>query len=230
LAGVSRLQYTTETKLIRVMCTGRIDMSFILRAFSNGNDGVFVGGCRLNECNYLTNGNHHALNTVLLFKKIMEYIGLNPARLRIEFMTSGEGILFAEIMNDFGKQIRQIGPLGQAEGLDKNKVKLKLEAVKNLIPYIRLVERERMRAHFNTEEEYKKYYAGEEANRLFRELIGDKLAISQIMLLLREQPLSSGEISEKLGLNSSEVSKHIKNSTRQRLIRFDENQKRFAVA
>ena len=62
MAGVSRLQYSTEIRLIRVMCSGRVDLEFVLRAFSNGMDGVFVGGCRLNECNYITHGNYDALN------------------------------------------------------------------------------------------------------------------------------------------------------------------------
>ena len=69
MAGVSRLQYTTETRLIRVMCSGRVDLEFVLRAFSNGMDGVIIGGCRLNECNYITHGNYHALTMALLCKK-----------------------------------------------------------------------------------------------------------------------------------------------------------------
>src|SRR5512137_2204648 len=104
MAGVSRLQYTTEAKLIRVMCSGRVDLEFVLRAFSNGMDGVFMVGCRLNECKYITQGNYHALNMVLLCRKIMERIGLNPERLKIEFMSSAEGIIFAEVMNDFGRK------------------------------------------------------------------------------------------------------------------------------
>jgi F420-non-reducing hydrogenase iron-sulfur subunit len=77
-------------RLIRVMCSGRVDMAFVLRALSNGMDGVFIGGCRLNECNYVTHGNYHALNMVLLLKRIMERIGLNPERLSIEFMSGAE--------------------------------------------------------------------------------------------------------------------------------------------
>jgi DNA-binding MarR family transcriptional regulator len=92
---------------------------------------------------------------------------------------------------------------------------------------MRLVERERLRMHSHKEEEYREYYAGDEFNRLFKELIADKLAVSQIMSLLRERPLSTGEISEILGLNSSEVSKHVNSSARQGLVRFDESQKRF---
>jgi F420-non-reducing hydrogenase iron-sulfur subunit len=76
----------------------------VLRAFANGMDGVFIGGCRLNECNYVTHGNFHALNMALLCRRIMEHIGLNPERLRIEFMSAADGILFTEVVNDFGKR------------------------------------------------------------------------------------------------------------------------------
>ncbi len=230
MAGVSRLQYTTETRLIRVMCSGRVDMAFILRAFSNGMDGVFIGGCRLNECNYITHGNYDALSMVHLCRKIMEHIGLNPERLRVEFMSSGEGILFTEVINDFGKKVKELGPLGKGEGVDENELKSKLEAVTKLIPYIKLVERERLRVPVKSEEAYNKFFTSDEVNRLFNELIVDKLAISQIMLLLREKPLSTGEISEILGLNQSEVSRHMNSSSRQGLVRYDETRKCFALA
>jgi coenzyme F420-reducing hydrogenase delta subunit len=212
------------------MCTGRVDLEFVLRAFSNGMDGVFIGGCRLNECNYTTQGNYHALHMVLLCKKIMEHIGLNPERLRIEFMSSAEGNRFAEVVNDFVKKIKELGPLGISEGIDKKELKLKLNAVKNLVPYIKLVERERLRVHFDTEEEYKEFFASEEVDRLFRELIVDKLTINQILSLLRKRPLSTGEISEILGLSPSEASRYLNISAREGLVRFDEIQKCFVPA
>ncbi|MCJ7791669.1 MAG: hydrogenase iron-sulfur subunit, partial [Dehalococcoidia bacterium] len=225
-----RLQYTTETKLIRVMCTGRVDLAFVLRAFSNGADGVFIGGCHLNECHYITDGNYHALNMVLLCKKLMEQIGVNPERLRLEWVSAGEGIRFAEVVTDFTKKLKELGPLGIGEGIDENGLKLKLEAVKNLVPYIKLVEREKLRVHFDTEDEYNEFFTSEEVDRLFHELIVDKLAISQIMLLLRERPLSTGEISEILGLSPSEVSRYLNSSAREGLVRFDEIQKCFVPA
>ena len=212
------------------MCTGRVDLSFVLRAFSKGADGVFLIGCRLNECNYITHGNFHALSMVHLCKKIMEQIGLNPARLMIEFMSGGEGVLFAEVMNDIGRKVKELGPLGRAEGIDEKALKAKLEAVTGLVPYIRLVERERLRIPFKTEEEYEAFFASDEFNRLFKELIVDKLAISQITSLLREKPLSTGEISDILGLTPSEVSRHMNSSTTHGLVRYDESRKRFAPA
>jgi coenzyme F420-reducing hydrogenase delta subunit len=207
------------------MCTGRVDPAFILRAFSNGADGVYIGGCWPGECHYVTEGNYHALSNVLLMKKVLAHIGINPERLRIEWVGASEGVRFAEIMNDVSKKIKELGPLGTAEGLDLKRLAFKLEAVENIIPFMRLVERERLRIHLNKEEEYRAFYASDELNGLFKELVADKLAVSEIMLLLREGPLSSGEISESLGLERSDVVRYLNNSVRQGLIRFDENQK-----
>ncbi len=212
------------------MCSGRVDPAFILRAFSNGTDGVFVGGCWLGECHYITEGNYDALSMMHLCKKLLEQIGVNPERLRLEWVSASEGIRFAEVITDFTRKVKSSGPLGVGEGIDGNELKFKLEAVTKLIPYIKLVERERLRVRLNTEEEYEKFFSSDEVNRLFNELIVDKLAISQIMLLLRERPLSTGEISEILDLNPSEVSRYLKSSTREGLIRYDESQKRFAPA
>lgn len=212
------------------MCSGRVDLSFILRAFANGMDGVFVGGCRLRECNYITHGNFHALSVVLMFRKIMQHIGLDPERLRIQFLSSGEGILLTEVINDFCRSIREIGPFGKSEGLNENGLKLKLAAVSQLIPYLKLVERERLRLPFKTEEEYNRFFAGEELTRLFEELVIEKLAVSEITLLLKDNPLSTAEIAKALDLNPSEVSKHLNISSRHGLVRYDEGLKRYALA
>jgi len=212
------------------MCTGRVDLAHVLRAFSKGVDGVFIGACHLNECNYITHGNYHALSMVNICKKIMEYIGLNPERLSIKFMSGAEASLFVESVNEFVKTVKEIGPLGKVEGIDKNALKAKLEAVTQLVPYIRLVERERLRLPFKSEEEYNNFFNSDEFNRLFNELIVDKLAISQITSLLRERPLSAGKISEYLGLAPSEVSRYMNTSSRQGLVRYDEGRKCFALA
>lgn len=212
------------------MCSGRVDLSFVLRAFSNGMDGVFIGGCRYNECNYGTHGNYHALNMVLLCKKIMESIGLSPERLRIETMSAGDGNLFAEVMSDFSKKMKELGPLGKGEGISEKALKSKLEAVTNLVPYIRLVERERMRVPVKSEEGILKFFHSEEFIKLFDKTVGEKLAISQIISLLKEGPLPTGEIAKALGLTPSEVSRHLSSSSKQRFVRFDVGQKCYALA
>jgi F420-non-reducing hydrogenase iron-sulfur subunit len=217
-------------RLIRVMCSGRVDLAHVFRAFSKGVDGVFLGACHLNECNYITHGNYHALTMVNLSKKVLEYIGLNPERLKIEFMSGSEANLFVEGVNGFVKKVKDLGPLGRGEGMDEKELKFKLEAVTRLIPYIRLVERERLRLPAMPEEEYRKFFDSDELNRLFNETIADKLAISQIMLLLRERPLPTAEMAKRLGLTPSEVSKHLNTSSRQGLVRYDESRKCFALA
>ncbi len=205
-------------------------MAHLFRAFSNGMDGVFIGGCRLKECNYVTQGNYHALNLVLLSRRIMEHIGLNPERLRIEFMSSGEGNLFARVVDEFIETIRNAGPIGISEGINPEAFSLNLKAVTRLIPYIRLVESERLRGHFETLDQFKTFYASAEFERLFKELVVDRLAIGQIITLLQEKPLSTGELSEILGLSQSDISKHLNNTAKQGLVKYEEDEKRFALA
>jgi len=209
LAGVSRFQYPPEMRIIRLMCSGRVDPAHIFRAFSTGQDAVFIGGCHLNDCHYVTHGNYDALGMVNICKKLLEHIGLNPERLRLEWVSAGEGIRFANIMKEFSPTIEKLGPLGKGEGIDEQELEFKLEAVTRLIPYIKLVQSERLRPSERTEEAYNEFYTSEEFNRLFKELIADKLVESQIMTLLQERPHSSEEISAILGLSPSEVSRHL---------------------
>lgn len=211
------------------MCTGRIDLSFIFRALSNGVDGVFVGGCWLGECHYLTQGNYDALSLMHICKRLLDYVGINPQRLRLEWLSSSEGMRFAEVVNDFSRQVGELGPLGEGEGMDADALRIKLEAVTQLIPYIKLVERERLRVPVKSEEEYNRFFAGDEFIKLFDELVAGRLTISQIVLLLRDGPLSTGEISEALQLNPSEVSRQLNTSARQGLVRYDEGRRRFAL-
>ncbi len=157
-------------RLIRVMCSGRIDLGFVLRAFSKGADGVFIGACHLDECNYVTHGNYQALSMVSIFKKIMEHIGLNPERLRIGFMSGSEANVYVGSVNEFVKTISNLGPLGQGEGLDATVLKSRLEAITKLIPYIKMVKGEKLESHLDNEEEYKELFTREEIDTLFREV------------------------------------------------------------
>jgi coenzyme F420-reducing hydrogenase delta subunit len=162
--------------VIRLMCSGRVDPAHIFRAFATGQDAVFIGGCHLNDCHYVTHGNYDALAMVHVCKKLMEHIGLNPERLRLEWVSAGEGIRFANIMNEFVPEIEKLGPLGKGEGLNGKDVKFKLEAVMKLIPYVKLVLSEKLRVPVRTEEAYKEFFTGEDFSRLFEESIGGKLA------------------------------------------------------
>ncbi len=168
---------------------------------------------------------------VYLWKKLLERIGVSPVRLQIGLVSSAEGARFAKIVADFIEQVRQLGPLWTGKEEDEKRLRLKLEAAKNLVPYVKLVESNKLKLSSAIEEaEYARYFASDEVNRLFDMLIAGKLAIGQIMLLLKEKTLSSGEIFEVLGMDSSEVSKYLKNSVREGLVKFDEGQKRFVIA
>jgi F420-non-reducing hydrogenase iron-sulfur subunit len=176
MAGVSRLQYTTEARLIRVMCTGRVDLSFVLRAFSNRADGVFIGGCHPGECNYMVHGNYHALSMVHLCKRIMEHIGINPERLMIDWCDAGEGIRFGRIMNEFSSKMKKLGPLGTSEGIDQNELKSKLAEIRRLVPYIKLVKQEKLASRLESPEEYDQLFTREEIDELFSTVVSYYIA------------------------------------------------------
>jgi coenzyme F420-reducing hydrogenase delta subunit/DNA-binding transcriptional ArsR family regulator len=212
------------------MCSGRVDLSFLLRAFFVGMDGVYVGGCHIDECHYITDGNYHALTVVLLCKKILQRVGLNPDRVRVAWTSAGEGIRFAEIMNEFAGAVKALGPLGEGEGEDAKDLKAKLQAALDLVPYIRLVERERLRIPEKSEEAYRAFYASAEADRIFDASVGEMLERRRIAALLKEKPMSTAEIARALGLAPSRVARHMSRASRQGLLRYDEAEKRYAPA
>ena len=169
LCGVSRFQYPTYIRLIRVMCSGRVDLKHIFLAFSNGADAMFVGGCHINDCHYNPEGNYDALSMINLCRKLLEYAGINPKRLRLEWVSAGEGIRFANIMNDFAREVEELGPLGKSEGIDEGELKARLEKVAKLIPYLKLTKMKELALHTHDEETYTRLYTSEEVERLIRE-------------------------------------------------------------
>ena len=108
---------------------------------------------------------------VLLCRKIMEHIGLNPERLSIEFMSSGEGILFTEVVDDFSKKVKELGPLGKREEIDQDELKSKLEEIRKLVPYIKIVKREKLASRLENKEEYDGFFTKDEIDKLFKEVI-----------------------------------------------------------
>jgi len=114
LAGTSRTQYPPNMKLIRVMCSGRIDPTFILKAFALGADGVFIGGCHPGDCHYIE-GNLKAWRRIEVVKKLLPTFGIEPERLRLEWISASEGAKFAQVVSDFTKTIKELGPLKESQ-------------------------------------------------------------------------------------------------------------------
>ncbi|MFH0897444.1 MAG: hydrogenase iron-sulfur subunit [Candidatus Bathyarchaeota archaeon] len=109
LAGVSRIQYPTSVRVVRVMCSGRINPAFIFEAFKSGADGVLVACCHPGDCHYLS-GNYKAQRRVLLVKKVLESFGIEPERLRLEWISASEGDRFATTIKDMTEDLVKLGP------------------------------------------------------------------------------------------------------------------------
>lgn len=127
LAGVSRLRYAPNVRIIRVMCSGRVDPQFILDAFSKGADGVLIGGCHPGDCHYIE-GNYKALRRVELLKRVLKDMGIEDQRFRLEWISASEGDRVRTVINEMTEQIRSLGPLGipkKFEEFDKEMSSLK---------------------------------------------------------------------------------------------------------
>ena len=109
LAGVSRLQINPRFRVIRTMCSGRVDPELILRAFQKGSDGVLVAGCHIGDCHYI-GGNYRTRRRIALLRCLLRQFGLNPDRLAMEWISAGESQKFASTVNGFIERIEQLGP------------------------------------------------------------------------------------------------------------------------
>ena len=110
LAGTSRIQYAPNVRAIRVMCSGRVSPTFILKAFSMGADGVLIGGCHFGDCHYIE-GNYKAARRIALLKKMLRQLGIKEERLWLEQVSAAEGSLFAQVINDMTAKLKELGPL-----------------------------------------------------------------------------------------------------------------------
>ncbi|MDW7732924.1 MAG: CoB-CoM heterodisulfide reductase HdrA2 [Methanolobus sp.] len=111
LAGTSRIQYPSNIRTIRVMCAGRVDPAFVLEAFEHGADGVLVAGCRLGECHYIF-ANYNAKHRMEALQEVLEDIGIDPGRLKVEWISAAEGERFAKTIEDMVEYLEKIGPIG----------------------------------------------------------------------------------------------------------------------
>ena len=109
LAGVSRLQYPTNIRVIRIPCTGRLNPNFILTAFRGGADGVWVSGCHPGDCHYIS-GNLHARRRFAILKNLLEYVGMEPGRLHFSWISSAEAEKFQKTVTEVTQAVQELGP------------------------------------------------------------------------------------------------------------------------
>ena len=118
LAGVSRMDYPANLRIIRTMCSGRIDPQFILWAFRNGADGVLIGGCHPGDCHYIE-GNYKTLRRYKMLKRTLKEMGINEKRLKLEWISASEGEKLQKVVKEFIEEIKNLGPVSNDEAFKK---------------------------------------------------------------------------------------------------------------
>jgi len=115
MAGISRMKYAPNVRLIRLMCSGRLDPTFVFKAFASGADAVLISGCHPGDCHYAVQ-NYKALRRYLLMKRVLAPLGVEPGRLKLVWASAAEGAIFAKEVNQFVEEVRGLGPLHWNQG------------------------------------------------------------------------------------------------------------------
>lgn len=116
LAGVSRLQIPTDFHVIRVMCSARVAPEWVIKALSNGIDGVMVLGCHIGDCHYI-DGNHRAVKRFAVLREMLDYVGIHPDRLLVDWISASEGVKFQSLVTKFVDRVRELGPLDTRQSM-----------------------------------------------------------------------------------------------------------------
>jgi len=204
LAGVSRIQYPPNMRVIRVMCSGRVDPVFIFKALLTGIDGVFVLGCHPGDCHYLE-GNYEAEKKFIMVQKFLKMVNFDK-RIRLDWVSASEGARFAQVVTEFIESIREQGPSPlSGENIDQELFN-NLKAMENSVSSDRiraLVGRERKITE--VENEYGEKVPIDEFNAIFDEAIHDEFVRHRILLSLSTKVLSVKDLATELKLDPSEI-------------------------
>jgi coenzyme F420-reducing hydrogenase delta subunit len=200
LAGISRFQYPPNTRVIKVMCSGRVDPVFIPKAFLAGFDGAVILGCHPGDCHYLT-GNFQAERKIDLTRKLFDMAGVGSERILLDWVSAGEGERFAQLIRQFVEKIRQLGPLSLTE-----ETRARLHAVLVSLDG----EKIRWMAGKGPELLEKENVYGERVSRerieeVIERTLRDELVKNRILLLIESKPLPAMEISNSLNLKLKET-------------------------
>jgi F420-non-reducing hydrogenase iron-sulfur subunit len=118
LAGTTREKHRADVRIVRVPCSGRVDVTFVLKAFERGADGVIVGGCHPGDCHYIT-GNYTTRRRMFVLRELLSFIGIEPERLQVTWCSASEGTKWAEVVEDTCKIIDRLGPLNKVKDLSR---------------------------------------------------------------------------------------------------------------
>lgn len=205
-AGVARYQYPPNIRVIRVMCSGRVDPVFVLEAFACGADGVFIGGCHLGECHYML-GNYDALLTAELVRNVLINVGVSPERFSIEWASAAEGARYVDIITAFTNKLKGMGPIGQAEGKDRDELLLKLRAAKTATEEKKLrMGLGKLTKTFRKENNYDSEVITEKVEENLSPIIRSEVGGQEIIFRLKQHnALSVSELTEKINLSDKEI-------------------------
>jgi len=209
LAGVSRYQYPPEIRIVRVMCSARVDPDIVLEMFIQGADGVFVGGCHIGDCHYIK-GNLYAQQRMKVVKKLLAKCGLERERLRLEWVSASEGERFAKLMTEFTAQVSELGPSPVGgEQPDINKLRL-LFAAKSVVEDVRV--RSLLGKYVEFSEKgnvFGRRMSEEELDAMLDSVMDDEFARVNILLAASDKPVSVKELATTLDLPATKVLQHI---------------------
>ncbi|KPV62005.1 MAG: F420-non-reducing hydrogenase iron-sulfur subunit D [Candidatus Bathyarchaeota archaeon BA2] len=221
LAGVSRISYPTNIRIIRLMCSGRVEPVIVLETLAQGADGVLVMGCHIGDCHYIS-GNLYAERKINVLKKLLARTSLEVGRLRLEWVSASEGGRFAELVKDFVEQIKALGPSPLAGDKPDKNILAGVLAAKAAAEDFRLrllVGREK--TMIDDGNVYGEKVSEEELDKILNEVIDTEFVRNRIYLLVKEKPLSVKELSERLDLDSKTVLRHVVVMRRRGLITVD---------
>ncbi len=205
LAGVSRFQYPPNVRIIRVMCSARVDPTIILEAFIRGLDGVMVLGCHFGDCHYMT-GNYYTERRMKTTKNVLKNVGLSSERLLVDWVSASEGERFATLVKEFTERVRKLGPLGNETDLEPQQLRTRLVAAKEALAQERirwLVGRERELVE--DENVFGEKVSQEEFDQLMFQTIEKEFAKTRILLSMGEDALSVREIAQTVRASPREV-------------------------
>ena len=209
LAGVSRIQYPPNIRIVRVMCSGRVDPVIVLETLARGADGVFVMGCHPGDCHYI-DGNLQTERKIKMLKKLLARTDLGSERLRLEWVSASEGARFAELVKEFTNQIKELGPSPLAGDKPDRKILADVFAAKAAAENFRLrlmVGREK--SMIDEGDAYGEKVQEEELDKILEEVIDAEYVRNKIYLWLKEESLSVKELAKRLDMDPGKVLRHM---------------------